>query len=73
MCLALRPPSGKLPVIERVVTKRVLSKHDQIREDLAFWLSRTPARFIGRQELVANKRAAGRLKDQADLEALGEP
>ena len=32
-----------------------------------------PARFIGRQELVANKRAAGRLKDQADLEALGEP
>ncbi len=29
-------------------------------------------RFIGRQELVANKRATGRLKDLADLEALGE-
>ena len=28
--------------------------------------------FIGRQELVANKRATGRQKDLADLEALGE-
>jgi hypothetical protein len=33
---------------------------------------RMPARFIGRQELIDNKRAAGRRKDQADLEALGE-
>jgi hypothetical protein len=29
--------------------------------------------FIGRSELVRNKRAAGRAKDRADLEALGEP
>jgi hypothetical protein len=29
--------------------------------------------FIGRDELVRNKRAAGRAKDRADLEALGEP
>jgi len=28
--------------------------------------------FIGRQELLANKRAAGRAKDVADIEALGE-
>ncbi len=28
--------------------------------------------FVGRQTLVKNKRAAGRLKDLADLEALGE-
>ena len=28
--------------------------------------------FLGRQTLVANKRATGRLKDLADLEALGE-
>jgi len=28
--------------------------------------------FIGRPELVRNKRATGRLKDLADLEALGE-
>jgi hypothetical protein len=28
--------------------------------------------FIGRPEFVRNKRAAGRLKDLADLEALGD-
>lgn len=28
--------------------------------------------FIGRAELIDNKRATGRLKDQADVEALGE-
>jgi hypothetical protein len=28
--------------------------------------------FLGRAALIANKRAAGRLKDLADLEALGE-
>ena len=28
--------------------------------------------FIGRQEFVRNKRATGRLKDLADIEALGE-
>jgi hypothetical protein len=28
--------------------------------------------FLGRETLVANKRATGRLKDLADLEALGE-
>ena len=28
--------------------------------------------YIGRQELIANKRAVGRKKDIADLEALGE-
>ena len=28
--------------------------------------------FIGRTELIANKRAAGRRKDLADIEALGE-
>lgn len=28
--------------------------------------------FIGREALIANKRAAGRLRDLADIEALGE-
>lgn len=28
--------------------------------------------FIGREALIANKRAAGRAKDLADVEALGE-
>ena len=31
-----------------------------------------PIFYIGRKEFVANKKAAGRLKDLADLEALGE-
>ncbi len=31
-----------------------------------------PVSYLGRRELVANKRATGRLKDLADLEALGE-
>ena len=28
--------------------------------------------FLGREQLIRNKRATGRLKDRADLEALGE-
>jgi hypothetical protein len=28
--------------------------------------------FLGRETLIANKRATGRLKDLADIEALGE-
>ncbi len=31
-----------------------------------------PVSYIGRQQFVANKRAVGRKKDLADLEALGE-
>jgi hypothetical protein len=30
------------------------------------------ALYIGREQLVANKRATGRLRDLADLEALGD-
>jgi hypothetical protein len=31
-----------------------------------------PVPFLGRAELIRNKRASGRTKDRADLEALGE-
>ncbi len=31
-----------------------------------------PINYIGRRQLIANKRATGRMKDKADLEALGE-
>jgi hypothetical protein len=31
-----------------------------------------PVYYIGRQQFIANKRALGRKKDLADLEALGE-
>jgi hypothetical protein len=32
-----------------------------------------PVHFIGREQYIANKRATGRKKDLADIEALGEP
>ena len=32
----------------------------------------TPIFFIGRKQLLSNKRATNRVKDQADIEALGE-
>jgi hypothetical protein len=32
----------------------------------------TPVFFIGRDDFLANKRATGRAKDAADIEALGE-
>jgi hypothetical protein len=32
-----------------------------------------PVFFIGRDDFIANKRATGRIKDAADIEALGEP
>jgi hypothetical protein len=31
-----------------------------------------PVHYLGREQFVQNKRATGRKKDQADLEALGE-
>jgi hypothetical protein len=31
-----------------------------------------PVNYLGRQQLIANKRATGRKRDWADLEALGE-
>jgi len=35
-------------------------------------ISGVPVHFIGRRAYIANKRAAGRTKDLADVEALGE-
>jgi len=35
-------------------------------------LGDVPVYFVGRQQFVANKRAIGRKRDLADLEALGE-
>ncbi len=32
----------------------------------------THVRYLGKKELIANKRAVGRHKDLADVEALGE-
>ena len=46
---------------EQVYSNRVKGKYGDV-----------PAEYIGRGELVANKRAVGRKRDLADLEALGE-
>jgi len=32
----------------------------------------TPVSYIGREQFIANRRATGRTRDVADLEALGE-
>lgn len=47
--------------------------HDAIAGREAGVFGDVPAFYLGLKELIANKRAAGRLKDLADLEALGEP
>ena len=46
---------------EEVFASRVPSKYGDV-----------PVNYIGREELISNKRAVGRAKDLADLEALGE-
>jgi hypothetical protein len=45
---------------------------DAWRDRLVVKIAGLEVPFIGRSTLVRNKRATGRLKDQADLEALGE-
>ena len=57
----------------------VMSRVSGVSWDEA-WAGRAEARiddlhipFIGRRELIRNKRAAGRLKDLADIEALTPP
>lgn len=46
---------------EEVFASRVLSDYGDV-----------PVHYIGREELISNKRAVGRAKDLADLEALGQ-
>ncbi|MGZ5484278.1 MAG: nucleotidyltransferase domain-containing protein [Pyrinomonadaceae bacterium] len=46
---------------EEVFASRVLADYGDV-----------PVHYIGREELISNKRAVGRAKDLADLEALGQ-
>jgi hypothetical protein len=39
---------------------------------LSSWWWEVPVFFLGRDQYIKNKRAIGRKKDLADLEALGE-
>ena len=64
---------GVPPVrIDLITTISGVSWEDAVAEGVAAELDGVPVRFIGRAHLVANKRASGRKKDIADLEALGE-
>jgi hypothetical protein len=58
-----------------VVGAHALAVHGVPRAtgDLDVWIARDLAvPFLGRVDLVRNKRATGRTQDRADLEALGE-
>jgi hypothetical protein len=64
---------GVPPVrIDLITAISGVSWEDAIADSVTAELDSVPVRFIGRTHLVANKRAAGRKKDIADLEALGE-
>jgi hypothetical protein len=64
---------GYPPVRVDLITSITGVPWDQIEAGLVEGVyGSTPVQFIGRDELLANKRATGRLKDRADLEALGE-
>ena len=82
-------------MIQKIVKKSRIDDLSSIREDLAYWLSKSyeerisaveylrrqyhgntarlqrSARVIQRTQVVINKKAVGRKKDLADLEALG--
>ena len=84
-------------MIRKEVNKTKFNSHSEIRQNLQYWLSKTPqerlaavdflrrqyygdsqrlqrvARVIQQsQRCITNKRALGRKKDLADIEALGE-
>jgi hypothetical protein len=50
-----------------------LSFDEAWRDRIAVRIEGVPIPFLGRSALIRNKRATARLKDLADLEALGEP
>jgi len=93
-------------LIQQVVRERNLRDFSEVKENLSYWLSKTPEEHVGAveclkralhgssarlqrsarviqrspsaprskersNELVLNKQASGRKKDQTDLEALG--
>jgi len=73
-------------MIKKVVHKHDLHDFSSIKEDLIYWLGKTPEERVAaadylrkqhhgsteRLQRSALKRALGRRKDLADLEALGE-
>jgi hypothetical protein len=63
---------GRIPIqIHLMTTISGVSWEDASGSRVPATYGRIPVFFIGRDALIANKRAAGRLKDLADVEALG--
>jgi predicted nucleotidyltransferase len=64
---------GMPPVrIDLITSITAVAWDDALRESVAAVLDEVPVRFISKEHFVVNKRAIGRKKDLADLEALGE-
>jgi len=64
---------GVPPVrIDLITSLSGVSWQDAFDESVSADLDNIRVRFISRKHFVANKRAIGRKKDLADLEALGE-
>ena len=64
---------GVPPVrIDLVTSITAVEWDDAEKGSILAVLDDVPVRFIGKDHFVANKRAIGRKKDLADLEALGE-
>ena len=64
---------GRPPVrIDFLTSISGVTWEEAVRGQSAGLYGDVPVSFLGRAQLTANKRAAGRKKDLADLEALGE-
>ena len=64
---------GRAPVrVDFVTSLSGLSWEEVFTHKAAGHFADVPVAYLGREQLVMNKRACGRMKDLADLEALGE-
>jgi hypothetical protein len=64
---------GMPPVrIDVMTTISGVPWEDAVRGKAAGHYGDVPVWFLGREQIIENKRATGRLQDLADLEALGE-
>ncbi len=69
MIVQLGVPPVRIDIITRVSG---VSWEKADADKVAGSYADTPVHFIGRDDLITNKRATGRKKDLADIEALGE-
>lgn len=64
---------GRAPIrVDLMTSLSGVTWHQVFNNSITGEYGDVPVRYIGRTELVKNKRSTGRMKDRADLEALGE-